>query len=209
MKKLFFIFVLVSCFAAGFAETGYYDTEWGTKRDRLDFGEKADEWKYGNITMVSFGTIILGDNSIKTYFFDKDKGLNCVGYFIPEGTLKELLLKFDSRKKVYEIQTELFKIEEIYEIANEIIKRGEEPQFYDSTDDAKIAFTIILAELYNYEIADITQNKGYKKLEKAKQGPGVGTLMIYDYNDDSRVYITTGNVENLAFVTYVPNFQDY
>ena len=45
MKKIFFIFVLLSCFAAGFAETGYNGADWNDKRSILNFGEKADEWQ--------------------------------------------------------------------------------------------------------------------------------------------------------------------
>ena len=42
MKKIFFILVLLSCFAAGFAETGYAGTQWGTHKQNLKIGDKIE-----------------------------------------------------------------------------------------------------------------------------------------------------------------------
>ena len=66
MKKLIFIFVLLSCFAEAFAETGYDGTEWGTKRERLDFGENVDEWIFDKLDIIAFRTVTLGEDSIKS-----------------------------------------------------------------------------------------------------------------------------------------------
>ena len=68
---------------------------------------------------------------------------------------------------------------------------------------------ILICESYTYEIAIKCEEKGYKSNKATKTGPGVGTLYIYDYNDDTRVYIAAGNVEDMAFVAYVPHFKDY
>ena len=209
MKKTIITLLFLILTFGLFSETGYNGTAWKKQRDKLNFGKHAEDWELGNFCIVSFGTVILGDDSIKSYFFDKEKGLNCVSYYIPEKSLKELLSKFDSNKKVYEIKTQLFSKDELTGEVNNLIKTNETPSFYDGTDDATTAFMIILGEISLYEIANITEIKGYKNIKEAKSGPGVGTLYIYDYNDDTRIYISSGNIEGLAFVAYVPHSQDY
>lgn len=208
MKRLILFFILFLNFGI-FAETGYNGFQWGWEKKDINIGENIEVWEdeYGSI--VSFGTIILGDDSIKSYFFDVEKGLDCVSYYIPAGSLEELLSKFDPKKKVYEVKTELFEINDIYNSAKELIEKGTIPPFYDGSDKTIFAFISVLAEGYSYEIASKSEDKGYKNIKEAKEGPKVGTLYIYDYNDDTRVYILSGNIDGLAFVAYVPHCKDY
>lgn len=206
MKKLLLIFVLLSCFAGAFAETGYNGTEWNRKRSLLDFGEKADEWQISQEqSVVSFGSVALGDDTIKIYFFEKEK-LTGVSYYIPEGTLKDLLSKFDSKKEVAKIQTPMFTVQEIFEGLEKLKKEKNLPSFIDGSEEAEIALSVVLAELSLIEIAKFCETKGYKNLEKTEDP---GTLYIYDYNNDTRVYIAAGNIKGLVFVAYVPHFKDY
>ena len=189
------------------ADTGYNKIEWGRKRDSINFGENVSDWELENLYMVSFKTIILGDTSIKTYFFEPNKGFQCVSYYIPANTVQELISKFDPKKKVYEIKTELFNNNDITETVTELINAGVTPSYYDGTNESKEVMTIIMSEIFTYELASITEEKGYKTNKEVTTGPRVGTLYIYDYNDDTRVYIA--RVEDKAFVAYVPHYQDY
>lgn len=210
MKKLFFTFILVFCLAAGFAETGIDGTAWRTNRKKLNFGDLADNW---NITadtqIVSFSTIILGKKEIECYIFEEEQ-LKGVCYCIPEKSVKELLTKLDKTKKVLEIKTQTFSTLDLMEKHFFYKKNKNTPSFYSEDENIKKAFRILLGEFEIYSIANKTEQTGYKNISKAnKKAPGTGTLYIYDYNDDTRVYITAGNVDGLAFVAYVPHFKDY
>ena len=44
---------------------------------------------------------------------------------------------------------------------------------------------------------------------KNDEGNGKSTVYIYDYNDDTRVYIFENLVEGLTFVYYAQHEQDY
>ena len=103
----------------------------------------------------------------------------------------------------------MFDLEEITEVTVNLIESKKVPTFYDGTDEAISALMIIICETYMYELASISEDKGYKSNKATEAGPGIGTLYIYDYNDDTRVYIAAGNVEGFAFVAYVPHFKDY
>ena len=69
MKKTIITLLFLIMTFGLFAETGYNGIAWGRKREKVNFGENAEDWESGNYCIVSFGSIILGDNSIKSYFF--------------------------------------------------------------------------------------------------------------------------------------------
>ena len=202
MKKIFFIFVLLSCFAAGFAETGYDGIEWGTKRDSLKFSEGAQSWKEQNLEVVAFSTVILGRSTIKSFLFN-DQKLDGVAYSFIKKDLPELLKKFDNNKKVYEIPLTID-----YENDLEyIIKNSELPAFAKDEEYGAYAFKLIIAQAMSWELCRMAESEGYKKIEAEKQAKE--KLFIYDYNNNTRVYILTGGMQGLGFVVYVPHSKDY
>ncbi len=210
MKKIITTLLFLLLVFGLFAETGYNGTEWGTKRERLDFGENVDEWIFDKLDIIAFRTVTLGEDSIKSYIFDEKKGLDCVSYVISEKTVPELISKFENKNKVYEIQTQLFTSLELYDVLDEVIKEGQTPEFYDGSNAAVFGMVELIAELNLYEFAFINEKKGYKNIPKAKKKKaGVGKLYIYDYNDNTRVFIASGNVEGKAYVAYIPHYKDY
>ena len=210
MKKIFFTFILVFCLVAGFAENGYNGTSWGTTKNKIQFGENIDSWQMTqNLEIITFSTTTQGKTTIKAYFFNNEK-LAGISYYLPENSLKDFISKIKAEKKVLEIETELFSIQNLMESLKQSKNKKNYPTFMDGSEDSEYAFIAVLGESYLYEIASYSEEKGYKNIKKTtKKAPGTGTLYIYDYNDDTRVYITAGNVDGLAFVAYVPHVKDY
>ena len=170
----------------------------------------AETWKMNqDTTVVSFSSLVLGDKTVKSYIFEKDK-LKGITYFTLDKYVPELLSKFTQKNKIYQIETELFSKKDIWDGIELLKKENNVPPFVDGGEDADVAFYVLMAELSLYEIANYGETKGYKNIEAAKKKTdSVGTLYIYDYNDDTRIYITSGNVDGLAFVAYVPHYKDY
>ena len=209
MKKIFISFILLFCVFIGSAETGYDKIEWEKQRALINFGELADNWHVNNETeVVSFSTIILGQKAIECYIFQKGKFAG-VCYSIPEKSVKELLSKFDKTKKILKTKTEIFSYDDLFDEFELYKKEGKLPSFYKEEIMIGIITRILIGQLKTFKIAKDIEKTGYKNIEKSKKSDKVGTLYIYDYNDDTRMYITSGNVYDLAFVAYVPHYKDY
>lgn len=52
------------------------------------------------------------------------------------------------------------------------------------------------------------EETGYEEI-KPEPGNDTGKIYIYDYNEDTRVYLYENVVTDYAFVVYVPHEQDY
>ena len=201
MKKLIFIFVLLSCFAEAFAETGYDGTEWGTKRNRLEFSQNAETLKENNFEIVTFPAVVLGRSSLKSYLF-QDQELDGVTYSFIISDLPELLKKFENKKKVCEVSIKIDYSEDL----EYIIKNTELPE-YTKQEDGILAFKLVMTHSMSWELSKMIESKGYKSLESNKQAKE--KLFIYDYNSNTRAYIFTGGMTGVGTVVYVPHSQDY
>lgn len=202
MKKIFFIFVLVSCLTAGFAETGYNGTEWDTNRNLIDFGEYAESWNEDNLEAVSFTAVVLGRQTVESYLFE-DQRLQGISYYLISEDTDELLERLKTKKKIYEVSADL----EMEPIIDKTVEAAELPEYAKEDDTGKFAFKLIITEAILWDSCRQIETLGYKKIqndEKAK-----GKIYIFDYNEDTRVYIITEVLSGIGFVVYVPHFQDF
>ena len=204
MKKTttIIIFLLAAVFC--FAETGHEGISWGCKRDLLDFGQNAETWKTGEDELVFYGTNKLGRPTIKTCFFISGEFKGASYYFLTEDT-EELLQRFQDKKKIYEIQTQT----DITQEVNGFIEFNVEdyPEFAKRGETELYAFVLVLGEACAYSLCNTIEDEGYKKIEADPEANG--KVYIYDYNDDTRVYIITNAYGGLGFVTYLQHFKDY
>lgn len=205
MRKIIITLLLVFLSLGLFAETGYDGIKWYTQLNTSD-----DAWVSGGGTAVVPEVCnILGYTSIKSFIYENNK-LVGVGYCISEEQLTELLSRLEEKKKIYEINTSLLTKVEISATLRMSIRNNNVPTFYDESEIMSSLFCMMIGDCYSVQAANKIESEGYKTLKKAKKKDlGYGTLYIYDYNDDTRIYITSGNVEGLAFVSYVPHIKDY
>ena len=211
MKKLFFTFILVFCLAAVFAETGYKGTAWSTKRNSLDFGNLAETWQPDDETQViTFGTTFVGDGALCSYYFYNNE-LTGVTLCYQENTTKNLLEKLKKENKVFEIQTECLLYSETFDFKKELKKENKVQPSFDESETSEKYLTFLVEQLKLYTKAKDIEKKGYKNIKKAKKKEwGIGKIYIYDYNEDTRLYIFTPyTFDHVAFVAYVPHFKDY
>lgn len=207
MKKQITTLIVLFFLCGLFAETGYDVFPWYSK---LQDKDSEIAWSPNeNTVVVPIPTKILGNTNIKCFVYDNKK-LVGVSYCIGESEVKELLLKLDGKKKVYEINTSFLTESLTSSTFRLSIENKNVPYFYDDTKTMSYLFYSMIADYYSVKKANEIESKGYKLLKKAKKkDAGYCTLYIYDYNDDTRIYITSGNIEGLAFVSYVPYKQDY
>ena len=204
MKKiiftLLFLFITVGLF--GDTGTGYNNLNWNTPRDRVAFGENTEYWKEGNIEIASFTDVVIGQSTIKSYIFTNGK-FNGVTYFYFQKDTEELLERFNNKKKIFEKFVDVALEGEVTSTLEYI----ELPDYAKKDENGKRAFEIIIAESMIWEIAKMTEEDGYKSIDESKEQNT--KLYIFDYNEDTRVYILTGGLYNVGFVAYVPHRQDY
>ena len=210
MKKIVVVLLLLSCFVVGFAETGYNGVNWDTSGVSIDFNEVETRWQITpEDELNTWSEIVLGERIIKSCCIRQNK-FKGICYVINEKSVKELLTKLDQKKKIYEIRTDFINGLETSRLIAKHEKNGTLPNY---SNDKKRNRSIIDITAYEYSTINAAlecEYKGYKNLKKQKKSaPYVGTLYIYDYNDDTRIYITSGNVDGLAFVAYVPHAKDY
>lgn len=204
MKKIIPLLIFICSVLPGFAETGYNGYAWGRKRNSFIFGDKADSYKIDNFEIVSFGTNVLGRSTIKSYFFI-DENLEGVTYYFLQQDQEELIQRFEDKKKIYEVKTKT----NIYEYLISVFEYNdiEIPEYAKEDENGAAAFFLIIGESLIFEQSQYIKKEGYKKTEEDPEA--TGKLYIYDYNDDTRVYIITEGLDGIGFVTYLPQYKDY
>lgn len=206
MKKIITTLLCLLLLCGLFAETGYDGVRWYSPIKTLD-----NAWDSGKgAIVVPEVCTILGNTSIKSFVYEKNK-LVGVGYCITEEQVAELLSRLEEKKKVYEINTSFITDSLTSSTFRLSIQKNNVPSFYDAEKKTtSYLFYSMIGDYYSVKKANEIESEGYKNLKEAKKkDAGYCTLYIYDYNDDTRIYITSGNAEGLAFVSYVPHIKDY
>lgn len=177
-----------------FAETGYAGVQWGTYKKSLKLTDTITptESEIWDSTIAKKKTI-LGTITNVYYHFSEDY-LYGVSYEIRAEKTKELQKKFNN--PVITIDTETGTREDF---VNTLLENG---YIKDVKNNEVITH---YANKSFFEVACILEFKGYDT--KGKKGKG--KIHIYDYNDDTRVYLFENIVENSTFVVYMWHEQDY
>lgn len=199
MKKIFFILLLLSCFAGAFAETGYNGIKWFTEREvfKKSTGYKTTQSEVIPAIEMQEKTM-LGEKTTVNYFFSAYDCFEGVIYTIPEKKTSELKDKLNKPIKTF--KTDTFTREQF---SREILK--EEPDFKGQTQQTiNTYFNYVFYSICFYTFE---QESNYEIIKAKKNSKG--TLYIYDYNDDTRLYIFENIIEGLTFVVYLNHGQDF
>jgi hypothetical protein len=192
MKKLFFIFVLLSCFAVGFAETGYRGHQWYSAAESFPkTGQENVNLEYDSTKPIIYKKTILES---KTFlFYDINIGtdeLESAGYLVPKNKTEQLKKELKSMKKtIYN-----------YDFSEMEIETGTSQLENDFNIFAEFSWITKLFESSMTE-QDKEDLKAFKNAE--------GRITIYDYNDDTRCYIFENAIPDRTVVIYVPHEQDF
>ena len=185
MKKIFFIFVLVFCLIAGFAETGYRGHEWYSlkssfpKTGQMQF---EDEVGLGNMEPLIYEKTILGTDNYLFFGFNANTDeLITAGYLIPAERTAEL--KRQLNKKGMEIK----KNYPVYEDQRNIGIKA-------------INNFFIFGDFYFYF--------RFPQLDGSDKN-GKWIITIYDYNDDTQCLVFENAVPGQTVVMYLPHEQDF
>lgn len=181
MKKILSLFILFLSVGL-FAETGYAGKAWGTNKNDLIL-DHVD-----NNTMAK-PKIVLGLETTVFYHFIGDK-LYGVSYSISNEKTKELKSKYKELLHSFDFS------ELTDEQLNNIKKKN-------GIDESAILY---LTNKLIYNMAFALEVKGIPK-EPPKKGNC--KLLVYNYNDDTRVYMLENFRKGECFVTYIYHEQDY
>lgn len=182
MKKLLTTLLILFLSLGLFAETGYTGIEWGTPKSCFKFEEDVEDAGIKTRTMQ-------GEETKVYYSFYKDI-FDGISYSISTEKTKQLLKKYSDKIGTLKIDT--ITKEAVYKELDEEYKNEKFYEYYLHNEYCKNA------AMY----CDIL-------LENEKKGSGQCTVYIYNYNEDTRVYIFENLVEGRTFVYYTFREQDY
>lgn len=223
------------CMFLGFAETGYRGIEWYSNvyevfqkvpicRNSYSSPEENTivEEEVVNIEYIT-QTVILGEKTDVCYSF----GNNGWKYRQSHGDIDDLFIKYGAlegisyivnREKVAKLQRYFEKEIETYPITQtinnliDVIEDSEEKlkvkNLSQNAWDSIIRMEFIILSL-SYERDGEEMFDDIDFIDKLKNKNASGNLFIYNYNDDTRVYIYDNMIKDKAVVVYVPHVQDY
>jgi hypothetical protein len=192
MKKLFFIFIFISCFATAIAETGYRGHLWYSKYDTFpESGQEINNLSYDSTIPLIYKKTILESKTFLFYDINCTTGeLESAGYLIPKNKT-DLLKKELKQKKSMVIKMDFSEYD--YETGETQVENN----FYIF---ASLAY-ITKNALENITDQDKEDLKTFKN--------AAGRITIYDYNDDTRCYVFENATPDYTVVIYVPHEQEY
>lgn len=182
-KNLLLIAVLLWTGALAFGETGYGKFEWGMARNNViriigqDLMSPTEEEQSLGSRILKAEKLILGKRR-NVFFRTEYNRLKAIGYIVEPGAIKN---------------TNYGQLVKKTKIADMELIEEEYAKFFDLAIEAEAI------EDYGEEAIQAT----YEDNLVTKEIP----LIIYDYNNDTRVYIF--ELENQTVVVYVPHEQDY
>ena len=216
MKKIFVVALLIFNFVI-FAETGYTGTEWYTPKNIVIKSLLLSPVGNGDNAFIYIKEKnILNERTVVCYYFsapdDLSKAedfsidelfqLTGIGYLIPKEKTELLLKK-------YNIQVSKLFIKNMKKnlntLVNKVIIEDKENKINIDKLDLQKAFLCYVS--LGFEKDGIASDEDFQIVEKPDAN--TGTIYIYDYNDDTRVYIYENVIEDKTFVVYVPHEQDY
>ena len=195
MKKTIAIFFLC-CSLSLFAETGYRGYKWYSNKNDFPKTGRLDTSKItGWEDILIYKKQVLEEPNFLYYGFTfDDEEFIDAGYVIQNDKTPELKKQL-KEKIIKEIKVELGDLDE--QLAEAKIT-DEEAREYGEKEDNHFFYDQLSW------IALMLERNGTGDIE---EGPGL--LTIYDYNNDTRIYLFEGAVTGKTVVVYVPHEQDY
>lgn len=235
MRKIFVLFLMLVFGFFSFAETGYKGCHWRHSLERCSkivqlepyvFKEGTiepdifdDMLEQGYSKMVRKNkTVILGKQNTVLYFFlgiNNNYYLSSVSYIVSTDQIKEITNKLTAVRK--------YKTSKQITNPNSLVKEdvldllsfslNESEQKHLSQEIVDIYVQILFSEIsFGYvtkgEDSAAFNYHGFTSAEKKNKNVS-GTLYIYDYNEDTRMYVFDNIIKDKAVVVYVPHEQDY
>lgn len=199
MKKTIAILLFLIGSVFLFAETGYRGFEWGTSEFlfELKAGENDAVINLDPFKAKVYKTKLLGEERELYYIFYQEY-FSAAFYIIPSEVTEKLLNNFDKKNRLAFIQTE--KIDFNYD---EAIKQNIQNEDA-STAKRQVDFIIGLQT-----ISFCAEIEKKADLTKAQNQEAESQLIIYNYNNDTRVYIYKNMFDGKTIVVYYPHEQDY
>ena len=228
MKKIFVLFLLTIFSFVAHTETGYRGMQWYDSVERCskirNLKAYFDDGSVENILLKDAlresmiirknESVILGEKNNVTYIFtwagNNDYWLAGISYIVSQDRIKEIINRFKvvrkyktSKAMIYrfsfddEILTALGFSLDIYDIPQEIDNLSLQIKCFQEADDYEEYGENTFFSTLKLELAN-EQNENYP-----------GTLYIFDYNKDTRMYVFDNIIKDKAVVVYVPHEQDY
>lgn len=199
MKKQIIALFIMTFMAAGLAaETGYKGINWGSSEFIIESkeGEETNplsKAQPGYITKV-YEKQLLGEKTNLFYILQKDYGLICIYYSTPKGNTRKLKSNLKNKNLVGTIKYPSIDVSTLKEKIKQQV-----PDDADRLVEWLAGFTLMhfplgLETEYRYK---------WPNLE------GDGLISIYDYNDDTRIYIFENIILEKTVVVYFPHEEDY
>lgn len=235
MKKIFVLFFAIFFSVFLFAETGYKGCHWRHSLERcskivqlepyffdedtIEYDMFEDMLEQGYSKMIKKNkTVILGKPNTVLYLFFGAKNnyyLSSVSYIVSTDQVKEIINKLTTVRK-YKTSTQItnsnsFVKEDILDLVTFSLDDIE--QEYLSQEIVDIYFQILFSDIScGYEIKGDNSAAfnyyGFALAEKHNKKLS-GTIYIYDYNEDTRMYIFDNIVKGKSIVVYTEHEQDY
>lgn len=196
MKKQTIAFLILIFMAAGLAaESGYKGIPWGSNEAIVEFYEGTKQTPInlsadGNKIKV-YKKIMLGDETNVFYLMSGDIGLLGVFYITSNKNNEKLTFNLKSKNKFQELPFFKDKNDEMRKATREVID-----------DEMMVELSV---GLYIYSFAGELETNG--RFENEMKGDGL--LSIYDYNDDTRLYIFENVIPDITIVGYIPHIDDF
>ena len=193
-KQIISLFILIFTAAGMAAETGYNGLKWFTNINKINLSyekpipeipieELKDQIRMQEKPMLGIQTQVY-------YIFNEDE-LTCISYSIDSSATSRLLDKLSKPIFITHIKpTE----KESY------IKKQSLSDKITAENENMLLCLSFIAIMGKFEI------KGYASL---KSDEGNGRIYIYDYNEDTRVWVLQDAIPGKTYVIYFPHEQDF
>jgi hypothetical protein len=200
MKKQIIALLFFICTAAGLAaETGYRGHEWYSLSSAFPRTGREKIEQPGWMKTIIYTKEILGEPTCLFFGFSFDyEELINAGYIISEGKTTELKNQLKGKKKK-EVKINLGDFSNLDKQIEEAKRTDEEYASYGEKEEKHFyfdQFSWLVQMLEEYGTADIEDNPN-------------AVLTIYDYNNDTRLYLFERAIKGKIVVVYVPHEQDY
>lgn len=198
MKKQIAIFLFLIFTAAGLAaETGYKGISWGSGEFFIELYEGKEEsplaFKLKESSVKVYEKQILGEKTNLYYTLMDDFGLISVFYSTDEKNTERLKTKLTSKTLVDEVP--FYKLDDgTIELLKEMDEKDPERVYEYLIGYTMMSMAMGLETEYRY---------------KRPYSTGEAQIFIYDYNDDTRLYIFENVVPGRTVVVYFPHEEDY
>lgn len=193
MKKTLTSLLLIVLSFGLFAETGYNGLKWNIKKEILNQQKRLSTTEESSNIEIE-ERAILGTKT-KIYYHIPAGELWAISYTIPKEKTHQLLKKYKKENLIIKTKTPS-------RTKNEILE-----DLKNEGDDLPADFDAFINEGY-YLLVFSVEEEGIDYLINDTDS-GKGILYIYDYNEDTRVYILENQIEGLTLVYYTYHEQDY